>query len=146
MVEELWVINLSGICLFHRSIHSDNPDSSDLNIGENQLFSGLLTGILTATSEFSSTDIRKMETLEGKFMFFKKKNLVFVVWAKVKSSDKKIQKKIRILQNLFIEKFKEELENFDGEVTTFHLFEDELDKVFKIITKSEKWGKGLLNL
>lgn len=144
MVEELWVINDSGICLFHRSIYLDGPDCSNLNIGENQLFSGLLTGILTATLEFSSNDIKKMETLEGKFMFFKKNHLFFVVWAKIKSSDKKIKKKIKVLQDLFIDKFKEDLENFDGEVTAFHLFEEELDKVFKLITKSEKWGKGLM--
>jgi hypothetical protein len=140
MIEEFWIINLNGICLFHRSIYGKEFKVED------QLFSGLLSAILQMYSELSSSQIQKLEGGEGKFLFFGKQNLIYIVKTKINSDDKKIKKKIEQIQDLFINKFHDELEKFEGDVTSFKQFEKDLDLIFKEISKPEKWGKGLIDL
>lgn len=147
-MEELWIINSDGLCFFHKSVGEDNKQEEvkkKIQI-EEQLFSGLLSGILSFTSEVTSDSIEKIEMKEGKFLFFTKKNLIFIIKSKLNTSDNKIKKKIDQLKELFIEKFEKELDEFDGNISSFQIFEKDLDDTFKKITKTEKWGKGIIDL
>ena len=147
MIKEFWIINTSGICLFHRSVDSNvyKIDTKNITI-DTELFSGLLTAILNMYSELSSTEIQKLEGEGGKFLFFRKQNLIYIVRSQLNDDDKKIKKKIEIIQNLFIEKYDKQLEEFDGDITSFSLFETDLNEIFKKLSKPEKWGKGILEL
>lgn len=147
MIKEFWIINTSGICLFHRSVDSNvyKIDTKNITI-DTELFSGLLTAILNMYSELSSTEIQKLEGEGGKFLFFRKQNLIYIVRSQLNDDDKKIKKKIEIIQNLFIEKYNKQLEEFDGNITSFSLFEADLNEIFKKISKPEKWGKGILEI
>ena len=147
MIKEFWIINTSGICLFHRSVDSNvyKIDTKNITI-DTELFSGLLTAILNMYSELSSTEIQKLEGEGGKFLFFRKQNLIYIVRSQLNDDDKKIKKKIEIIQNLFIEKYNKQLEEFDGNITSFSLFEADLNEIFKKISKLEKWGKGILEI
>ena len=69
-----------------------------------------------------------------------------VVKTKLNVSDDKIKQKIQQLEELFIHKFEKELEEFQGDVKKFQVFEKDLDVTFKKITKSEKWGKAIMEL
>jgi hypothetical protein len=148
VVEELWIIDRNGICFFHRWL--DNKTELEKihdNVQvEDQLFSGLLSAILNFTSEVTSDKIEKIEMQEGKFLFFTKKNLIFIIKTKLNVSDDKIKQKIQQLEELFIHKFEKELEEFQGDVKKFQVFEKDLDVTFKKITKSEKWGKAIMKL
>lgn len=146
MIEEFWIIQSTGICLFHKSIRSNTVSLKMKPINDTSLFSGLFSAILTMYSELSSSQIQKLEGDEGKFLFFTKHDLIYIVKAGLNASDKKIKKKIEIIQNLFIKKFENELINFDGEISNFSVFEDDLNTIFNKISKSEKWGKNLLDL
>ncbi|MFX0069534.1 MAG: hypothetical protein ACFFAO_00370 [Candidatus Hermodarchaeota archaeon] len=148
MIEEFWIINESGICLFHRSINKETheiEDRSGIQI-EEQLFGGFLSGLMSFTEEMASEIIKKIELREGKFLIFTSKNLIFIVRSDLNVSDKKIKNKIAIIKELFIEKFSKELDAFNGEISTFTVFEKDLEEIFKKIVKSEKWGHGLLEL
>ncbi len=148
MAEELWIIDTGGICFFHRWINKETIlESIEKKIQiKDQLFSGLLSGILTFTSKVISDKIEKIQMSEGKFLFFTSKNLIFIVRAKIKSSDNKLIKKIKLLEDLFLKKFEKKLDNFNGEVSSFKIFEEDLDEIFNKMTKVEKWGKGISNL
>ncbi|HEY0089983.1 MAG TPA: hypothetical protein VGB37_14125 [Candidatus Lokiarchaeia archaeon] len=148
MVEELWIINRDGICYFHRWINRKTEIENITNHVqiEEQLFSGLLSGILKFTSQVTSDKIEKIEMKEGKFLFFTKKDLIFIVRTKIHDSDDKIKTKIQMLEELFIQKFDNQLDEFDGDINKFQIFEKDLDEIFNKITKSEKWGKGIIDL
>ncbi len=143
MIEEFWIIDKSGICLYHRIKGNDTSKNED---AFEQLLGGLLTGILTVSKEVMASTLQKIESKGVKFLFFTENELIFVVKATINTSDNKIKKRIEILQDKFIKKFKLELENFDGDVTSFKQYEGELDEIFKEMSKSEKWGAGLVNL
>ena len=148
MVEEFWIIDTSGICLFHRALHGGSnimDRKFEIQVDE-QLFSGLLSGIMSFAEEVSQEKIKKIELNEGKFLFFARQNLIFIVRSLLNKSDKDVKKKIQIIQDLFIKKYSDELDAFDGDVSSFRLFEKDLEDIFKKISKSEKWGKGLIDL
>lgn len=148
VVEEFWIMDTSGICLFHRSIHGKAniiDEKAGIQIDE-QLFSGLFSGIMSFTEEVSKEQIKKIELNEGKFLFFSRQNLIFIVRTELNISDKSVKKKIQIIEDLFIKKYSKELEAFNGDISSFRLFENDLEEVFKKISKSEKWGKGLIDL
>ncbi len=148
MVKEFWIIDTSGICLFHRAIHGKTnimDEKFKIQIDE-QLFSGLLSGIMSFTEEVSQEQIKKIELNEGKFLFFARQNLIFIVRADLNTSDKNVKKKIQVIQDLFIKKYSKELDAFDGDVSSFRFFEHDLEEVFAKISKTEKWGKGLIDL
>ena len=141
MIEEFWVINDSGLCLFYRSIHAK---SSDINLDMQQdLFSGMFSAILQFHSQLTSTQIQKFEDYEGKFLFFARHNLIFIVKAKLDVPDKKIRQQVEVIQDSFIKRFEKEIDNFSGNITDFQCFSEDLDEVFKKISMAEKWGKGL---
>ncbi|MFX1444345.1 MAG: hypothetical protein ACFFHV_13100 [Promethearchaeota archaeon] len=148
MVEEFWIIDTSGICLFHRAIHEKSnimDQKVEIQIDE-QLFSGLLSGIMSFAEEVSKEQIKKIELDEGKFLFFARRNLIFIVRSHLNTSDKNVKKKIQIIEDLFIKKYSKELDTFNGDVSSFRFFENDLEEIFKKISKSEKWGKGLIDL
>ncbi len=55
-------------------------------------------------------------------------------------------KRINLIQDLFINRFKKELEDFTGDIQAFQIFEKDLNEVFNKVSKPEKWGKGLLDI
>jgi len=92
---------------------------------------------MTTESEMLE-ELKKIEMSEGKFLFFTRMNLIFIIRTKIKSSDKKIKKKIQFLEDLFINKFEKELKEFNGDVSSFQLFEKDLEAIFNEMTKVEK--------
>ncbi len=145
MIEEFWIIDTNGICLFHRSIDEKKQIKPGTDLDE-QLFGGLLSSILSFHAKLASSQIQKMESEESKFLFFKNFSLIFIVRAKLNTSDSIIKKRVNLIQELFINKFKKELESFTGDIQSFQIFEKELNELFNKASKPEKWGKGLLDI
>lgn len=148
VIEEFWIIDRYGICFFHRSI---NPEDNSIEkngriLIDDQLFSGFLSGLMSFASKMTSSQIEQIKMEGAKFLFFSHQNLIFIVKSQLNSEDSKIKKKIEIIEKLFIKKFQKELESFDGEINSFQIFEKDLEYIFKRMTKSEKWAKGLLEL
>ena len=142
MIEEFWIVDKSGICFFHRSIDKNNEIGDDYE----QLLGGVFTGLLTFSNQLTTANLQKIETKDNKILFFIEGGLIFVIKADLKASDKKIKEKIKILEDRFIKRFKNEISNFNGEISSFKIFEDDLDKIFKKMSKSEKRGTGILEL
>ncbi len=146
MIQSLWILNNTGICLFSRYVEGSELHLTEGKKIDDQLFSGLLTSIMMFASKISKGKIEKVKVSEGKFLFFTHNNLIFIVKADLNVSDKDVKKKINVIKEIFITKYKNQLESFDGEVSSFLMFHEDLDDIFKRISKAEKWGKALLDL
>ncbi len=144
MIDEFWVVNNAGICLYHR-IKAEDERASMMKDFE-QLVSGMFSGIQTMSKELTNSVIKKIEMGDRKFLFFLESELFFIVKSSTKNSDAQIKKKIQILQQNFVKKFSKELQEFSGEISAFKKFEKDLDEVFIKMSKSEKWGAGLLDI
>lgn len=146
MIQNLWILNSDGICLFSRYVENSEIRLVEGTKIDDQLFSGLFASIMMFASEISNGKIEKVQISEGKYLFFTHNNLIFIVRTNLNTSDKDVKKKIKIIQELFVTKYKEKLEAFDGEVSSFLMFHEDLDDIFNKISKTEKWGKSLLDL
>ncbi len=144
MIDEFWVVNNGGICLFHRIKEEDELVSKMKDF--EQLISAVFSGIQTMSKEVMNSTINKIEIGDSKFLFLIEGELFFIVKSSNKNSDTQIKKKIEILQKTFIKKFSAELQDFTGEISAFKIFEKDLDAAFKQMSKSEKWGSGLLDI
>ncbi len=91
MIDEFWIISKHGICFFHRSIYGSKQPGQSSDLDE-QLFGGLLSSILSFHTQLASSQIQQMESEESKFLFFKQHNLIFIVRAKLNTSDNEIKK------------------------------------------------------
>ncbi len=143
IIEEFWVINETGLCLFYRSIH---PGKESPVENQSDLVSGMFSAILQFHSQLSGSNIQKFEDTEGKFLFFARRKLIFIVKAKLNAPDDKIKKRVNLIQEQFIKKFSAKLDAFDGNVTEFKKYEKELDLLFIEMSKAEKWGRELEGL
>ncbi|MBN1802667.1 MAG: hypothetical protein JW891_14240 [Candidatus Lokiarchaeota archaeon] len=141
LINELWIIDTNGMCFFHKS----TSEAKSLK-GESVLLGGFFSAIITFSHELSGRDIKRLETQKAKILFFKEGNLIFIVGADVHHSEKKIRQRIKIIKNLFINKYRDELISFDGDISKFKKFEDDLENVFTKISKIDKWGKAILDL
>ena len=144
LIDQMWVINDSGACFFYRST-SGNDQDANLE-AQQDLFSGMFSAILSFHTQLTSTQIQKFEDPDGKFLFFSRGTLIFIVKSKLNTPDKKIKAQVEIIQDSFIKRFQDQIDNFSGNVSDFQCFEEDLDKIFKKISKSEKWGQALEGL
>lgn len=103
----------------------------------------MFSAIITMHEKLSGTNIQKFEDNAGKFLFFSRKGLIFIVRAKLNVSDDKIRKQVGILQDQFINKYQKNLDEFKGDASEFQKFEEDLDTIFIKMSKTQKWGKEL---
>ncbi len=113
---------------------------------ESDLFSGMFSAILQLHTHLSGTNIQKFEDTEGKFLFFARRHLIFIVKARLNAPDDKIKKRVNLIQDQFIKKFQAKLDAFDGNISEFKKFEKDLDSLFVELSKAEKWGRELEGL
>jgi hypothetical protein len=140
MIDEFWVINENGICYYYKS---SDPNLIQKVSEQSDLFSGMFSAIIKLHTQLSGTKLRKFEDGEGKFLFFSRKGLIFIVKAKLNMPDEKIKKRVSLIQERFIEKYKDSLDAFNGDVSEFKKYEKDLDTIFNDMSKVEIWGKEL---
>ena len=132
------MISEGGASLFHRSTDPKKNDDDEQN-----LFSGMISAIMTMNEKLSGTNIQKFEDTAGKFLFFSRKGLIFIVRARLNVPDDKIRKQVNILQDQFIKKYKDKLDAFKGDASEFKKFETDLDAIFVQMSRAQKWGREL---
>ncbi|TFF89315.1 MAG: hypothetical protein EU549_01075 [Promethearchaeota archaeon] len=129
LVEEFWIINFDGIPYF-----SFAPDE--------ELDSNLLGSFFSAIQSFAkqiSSDSRNDKFIHsitlGKYLFFflvnPKNRLYFISKSKKNISEKNINQHLKKIERMFIEDYKEKIENFDGEIDAFEHFREKFKKYFE---------------
>ena len=130
----LYIIDSGGICLFSYNF------KKDIEMFQNELFSGFITAITLFSSELNE----KLGYTEGngrlpaiplslifEIMISYKNPLVGVLVVEKKDIDQDMKDFLNTFLNSFIKRYEDKLENWDGELTIFGSFKDEIEKIFK---------------
>jgi hypothetical protein len=145
LIKQFWVINRGGVCLFNRSNKEESTQQKCVE-SDSMLVSGMLSAIMSFVSEVTKSDVKKFENFDSKYLFFAENQLIFIVEAKINVPDKKIKKRIKLINDLFIKKYQKQIDEFNGDVGQFKGFKQDLDELFQKMTLTEEWGNELEGL
>ena len=125
-IDEFWVINEGGLCLYNISVENE----PNLDPG---LFGGFVTAIDQFGENLSNDRIQKLNLGKNLIVFKKnlKNNLLFVGLT-VKSGEKKLRKVLYEIESKFLDKYSDELIlNWDGDLSVFEDFYEEIKRLFR---------------
>ncbi|MHA1300812.1 MAG: hypothetical protein ACTSO9_15450 [Candidatus Helarchaeota archaeon] len=129
-ITEFWVINQGGVPLFYFSPKSDLDPS---------LVGGFFSAIQNFAKELESGSsskedyIRHISFGESNYIFNlnSELNLFFIAKSPKKVKIKKINSHLKNLESMFIEKYKDNIINFNGNTSKFNEFFELIDKYFE---------------
>jgi len=130
----LYIIDSSGICLFSYNF------KKDVEMFQNELFSGFITAISLFSSELNEKlgyteqhgrlpSIPLSIILEIMISYINP--LVGVLVVEKKDIDQDMKDFLNAFLSSFIKKYEDNLKMWDGELTIFGSFKDEIEKIFK---------------
>lgn len=125
MIFGVWIIHRVGKCLIFREYKS-------LNINE-QLFSGFLVAILSFSKEIGGRELKKL-TLEELTLYYENieaHQLVFVIAADSQEREAKIREKISLIEEAFLQEYKEILPTWESNISIFATFSPKIDEIVK---------------
>ncbi|MEA2070989.1 MAG: hypothetical protein U9O98_06825 [Asgard group archaeon] len=125
-IQTVWIIDSeSGICIYDwYAIH-------DPNIINEQLISGLLIAFKNFSSEAGLVEISAIEGLTKKLAYQTKGKYIIAAICNRRDYEPLINKTLLKIINKFTTKFKQALEDFSMDVSQFHVFDTELEKVLE---------------
>ncbi|KKN15837.1 hypothetical protein LCGC14_0981920 [marine sediment metagenome] len=130
----LYIIDSSGVCLFSYNF------KKDIEMFQNELFSGFITAITLFSSELNSKlgYTEKHGRLPAiplslifEIMISYMNPLVGVLVVEKKDIDQDMKDFLNAFLNSFIKKYEDKLKRWDGELTVFGSFKDDVEKIFK---------------
>ncbi|MFX1259553.1 MAG: hypothetical protein ACFFAN_16995 [Promethearchaeota archaeon] len=127
MIHAVFII-YKGVCLFSRQY-------SEKNI-KTLLFSAFLTALTQFAKEVSNKNLRKLVIEDEIFSLSRNEDILFV-YQHDKIKESKLEKISNELSTKFLELFKPELKEWNGEVSMFNKFEQEADKILSMKGKSK---------
>ncbi|GAI19648.1 unnamed protein product [marine sediment metagenome] len=137
MIQELMIINQAGIALFYHSFIINEK------IDDEQSIAGYFDVICRFTKQSFKESLKTLELDSFIFFFYThKSNYHLVLKCKKKLFDKKILESVseKIIDK-FIEKYKEVLQDFNGEISHFTSFSEDIVKI--LASKFEEFKKFL---
>ncbi|MHA1379544.1 MAG: hypothetical protein ACTSRG_14315 [Candidatus Helarchaeota archaeon] len=142
-ITEIWIITDSGVCLFNHSLE---------NKIDEMLFSGFLSGIRTFLAEIGEKKLEKLELGNSKLIFYNldKCGLFIVLKGPKNVKDKFLEKKIKEIQSIFVEKYgpfliEHKKKNFPYNTDDFKNFRVDLEQIYKenIDKNITQWFKSI---
>ncbi len=138
MIHAIFII-YNGICLFSRQYSKEYE--------QHDLLSSFLMAVNQFANAISNKNLRKLILEDDVFSFSMIDNILFV-YIHDDKRDNNLEKISNKLSIRFLALFKDELKNFDGEVTRFKKFEKEADNIItrkgkSAIIKMEKKAEKL---
>lgn len=123
VLQDIWIITSDGIVLFSRVF---DPKL------KNQLFGALMSALESFAKHVSSEGLSNFELSEKRFSIKKKHNLIFAANYSKKEKEKKANRQLDYIIDAFFNKYPVDvLKNWDGDVSPFSDFEDEIKDTFK---------------
>jgi hypothetical protein len=121
MIKAFYVLLKTGESLFHRVYGKNDVDES--------LFSGFLGAVYSFAREIGHGDIQTMEMGDAKVICEVSGKLIFVVEVEKDDDEQEIKNFLNSASKTFVERFREELKEWRGNVTVFRPFEKNLDQI-----------------
>lgn len=116
MINGVWIIKKEvGICIFSHFLGTKEVDP--------QLFSGFLSSIYTFSEGISKTGgIETLELKDMKLIYSVFSNLIFIISVTKDEEPEIIRQKISEISSAFVDKYKDNLLNWDGDLEVFEPF------------------------
>ncbi|MEM2134908.1 MAG: hypothetical protein QXG44_08655 [Candidatus Jordarchaeaceae archaeon] len=119
MIKAFHILLKSGEPLFHRVYGKEQVDES--------LFSGFLGAVYNFARELGHGDIKTVEVGDARFVCEVSENLIFVAVVGKDDDEQELKNFLGFASKAFVNRFKEELKTWHGNVTVFRPFTQELD-------------------
>lgn len=131
VLQDVWILSKGGIVLYHR-VYDDKVDD--------QLFGSLMSALNTFAEEITNNGLSNFELQNKRFTLLKSKGLLFIANSSKKVKEKKVIEELQNIVETFFELYPDEiLNNWDGDISTFSNFEEEIeDSLEEIIKKFQK--------
>jgi len=141
-IDAVWILNHAGILLFEENYADLNQEGVATD-----LITAFLSAILTFSDEAFSDAIEHIKFSNRKIIFRSDEHVLYVVaTSKESTSDTQIKKMINQIAEKFEERFGEffaNMEFFDGRVSRFDDFSEDLKQIVKEEPVSVKFLKSL---
>ncbi|MHA1803931.1 MAG: V4R domain-containing protein [Promethearchaeota archaeon] len=122
MLLEVFIIIGEGMLLLRRSFTKKMEVNGDL-------FSALITAIVSFVSEIQMGDVRKFETGNKQILIYPHEKIVIVGIVDEKHEDEHIYKSLKMIGEEFSKKYEKTLSNWTGELDPFCEFTRTLDEI-----------------
>ncbi|NHI94164.1 MAG: hypothetical protein EAX96_16860 [Candidatus Lokiarchaeota archaeon] len=120
-IEEIWIINESGITLFNFSKDELDPT----------LFGGFISAIQNFIKEIGNQKIESIIMGSSQLTLLKSKyDLIFVARSDKKIKKKNIEKHLNTVVKSFFELYEDEVKDWDCDSTKFDDFKDVIEYIF----------------
>lgn len=125
-INEFWIINKRGLCLYNIFVGNE----SSLDAG---LFGGFVSAIDRFGENLSNNNIQKLNFGKNLIVFKKNldNNLLFVA-STIKSSEKKLRKILNEFEGKFLVKYSDDLiSTWGGDLSVFEGFSEEIKRLIR---------------
>jgi len=140
MIKELIIVNMAGIALFYQNFEKKDVENY-------QSIAAFFTALNSFAKESVKDDLNMIQMGTDIFYFYSDQNLNCIIKCALKTVDeKRINELAKRIINQFKNKFSDEIENFEGAITIFDTFTEDLDDICQVKIKTkEKSSKILQN-
>jgi len=118
ILQDIWIIEKSGIVVFHRQY--DNALSP-------QLFGAMMSALNHFAEQLTEGGLSNFDLQNTRFTLIKQGGLMFVAISSKKFKQKKVNKELKKVSNKFINLYADKLESFKGRLGVFDEFEKEIE-------------------
>ena len=123
LIQDLWILEDSGIVLFHRVF----DEIIDAN-----LFGGMMSALNSFAEEITKSGLSNFEVSNKQFSLLKGGNYLFIANASKKRKLKKLNQELESIKNKFFETYQEEiLNNWNGDTNLFDSFKQQIEESFE---------------
>ena len=114
ILQDIWIIDDAGIVLYNR-VFNERVDAT--------LFGALMSALNNLTKEILNDGLTSFKLKDKLYSIARRKEITFIVSSDIKFKEKNVYKEFEILIESFFENYKEELENWKGQIDIFSDFE-----------------------
>ncbi|MBD3227040.1 MAG: hypothetical protein GF329_02545 [Candidatus Lokiarchaeota archaeon] len=139
MINELIIVNESGLALFYQNLLGKIPK-------EYQQIAAFFTALNTFASAGAVNDeVKMISTEKSIFKIIKRDEFSFIFsCSKRKIDESKLNTTIRRIVEEFLNEFNKEINRFNGDISIFDSFSENIEKICNIKTKKPKKSSEIL--
>lgn len=117
------IIKSSGILCYSKTFQGEDKIDDDF-------ISGFLTAILDISQKIGGGEIRSLNfrNFNINYSYDDEKLCIFILVADINDPEEELSKKLELLKNEFIKQYRENLINWDGDISKFEKFDDFTEK------------------
>ncbi|MFX0040092.1 MAG: hypothetical protein ACFFCY_17505 [Promethearchaeota archaeon] len=118
VLQDIWVLQDSGIVIFHREFDK---------VVSPQLFGAMMSALNMFAEQLHEEGLSNFDLKDTRFTLTKKTNLIFVATSSKKYKQKKVNKELEKVSKKFLNLYSEELKQFEGKISAFSDFINEIE-------------------